>query len=831
MKTEDFFAFMCVFVTPVYLYLHGFKDLFSTTSVRFPLRVNFILTNMNYLNRPLSLLCVVLGLYAPSVTMAQNAGKSAQDLLSGLYENDINYERFKVPAKQYMGHAWFTFQLANLTDASVKEMVRKAVESNAYGGYMITPDRGRMPQGATAPNATYLDKESFRLYRVTIEEGLKQGLPMDILYDELQFPTGMAGGLFAKAYPEDVQKSLEKSETDVVGPLKAELSIPEKNSIYIGTTLMNLETLECVDVSDKVVRDGVVFKVPVPKGSWKVMVFYLDASLRRGVCDYLSEKAIAGLIDVMYDTYYENLKEYFGTMIKQLFFDEPSMHNSVSGRHWTPGFNEGFQKKYGYSPMKYYPALWYDIGSETAAARNALHAYRTELYTENFIGQIARWCAERGVALSGHMDQEEAPNPVGTLGDLMKIFKHEQIPTIDDIWFTGRSNTAYKVVTSAAFNYDRPVILAETYAAYQRKWQTVEAAWRTAMDQHAMGINQQVGWRPSAAESPEIGQFIGRTEYLLRGGRHVADVAMLYPITTMQAKYKFAHPVGVEPATGGPARGVDAGFYFALEGGIPTPEMSYMEMGEMLFRGMQIDFTYLHPEILQEKCLIDGNQLTLDNQLNRESFKVLVLPGCEVISLQTALKVKEFFQAGGTVIATTVLPKYASEFGKDREVQKIIGEIFGIPEYAPMKAAIRAYTDDFKTYFAYRNDAGGKSYFLPRPDPKMVTDVLNESLKVRDVKIQMEPVWPVKLNMAYDGAVTYIHKVKGGKDIYYIVNSTNQPIETSVSFRGSKSLAMWDPHTGERQSVTATATETAGQAVTTAPLSLGALKSVFYITQ
>ena len=346
-----------------------------------------------------------------------------------------------------------------------------------------------------------------------------------------------------------------------------------------------------------------------------------------------------------------------------------------------------------------------------------------------------------------------------------------------------------------------------------------------------MGINQQVGWRPKAAESPEMGQYIGRTEYLLRGGRHVVDIAMLYPIATQQAKYKFAHPTGVEPVIGGPARRVDAGFYYALEGGVVTPENTYMEMGEMLFRGMQIDYTYIHPEILEDNCIIDDGHLTIDNKVNRESFRILILPGCETISLKTAQKVKEFYNAGGTVIATTVLPKYSAEFGKNRDVQNIVGEVFGIPEYGPMKAAIRAYTDDFKTYFAYRNDAGGKSYFLPRPDPKMITDVLNEALPVRDVTIKLEPTWPVKMNMKYDGAVTYIHKVKDGKNIYFIANSTNEPIETSVILRGKKNLALWNPHTGEREDLNTSVSETAGQSATTVPMSLGAMKSVFYIEQ
>jgi hypothetical protein len=341
---------------------------------------------MNYMKKLLCLLLVVSGLNLPAITSAQSADNSNKEIRIGVYDDDINYDNFKVPAKQYMGHAWFTFQLANLTEDAVKGMVRKAVESNAYGGYMITPDRGRMPQGADgankAPNATYLDDEFFRLYKITIEEGIRNGLPMDILYDELQFPTGMAGGLFYEAYPEDVEKSLEKIEKDTVGAAGFELAIPESNSIYIGTTIMNLETHECIDITDKVTRNGFNFKGKVPKGQWKVMLFYLDSSRRRGVCDYLSEKAVSELIEIMYNKYYVNLKEYFGTMIKQVFYDEPSMHNSVSGRLWTPGYNEGFTKKYGYSPMKYYPALWYDIGEETTAARNVLYEYRTELYTE-----------------------------------------------------------------------------------------------------------------------------------------------------------------------------------------------------------------------------------------------------------------------------------------------------------------------------------------------------------------------------------------------------------------------------------------------------------------
>ncbi len=311
--------------------------------------------------------------------------------------------------------------------------------------------------------------------------------------------------------------------------------------------MMNLDTLECVDVSGQTSRDKATFTCQVPAGNWKVMVFYLDPARRRGICDYLDPKAVDELIEVMYDQYYGHLKEYFGKVIKMSFYDEPSLHNAVSGRLWTAGYNDAFEKKFGYSPMKYYPALWYDIGPETAAARNALYGFRTELYAENFIGRIAAWCQKHGIAMSGHLDQEESRNPVGTQGDLMKIFKHQQIPGIDDIWFTGRSNVSYKVVTSAAYNYDRPLMMAETYAAYQPEYRTAKWVYRTAMDQHAMGVNLQIGGRPGDTATAEMGRYVGRMEYLLRHGRHVADIAILYPIAALQADYAFAQPVAVEP--------------------------------------------------------------------------------------------------------------------------------------------------------------------------------------------------------------------------------------------------------------------------------------------
>jgi hypothetical protein len=742
----------------------------------------------------------------------------------------IEYTVFQNPPAEFRGHAWLDFRLGNISDDIVHKMVDQAIQSNSYGGFMIT-STGARPGSAT--NVVYLSDEYFRLYRLAIERGLKGNLPLDVLYDEQQFPTGMAGGQFAARYPNLVAKSLEKVERNVTGPARVELQAPISDGIYIGAVRMNLDTLDCIDISDKRLTGRTAIDCRVPSGRWKVMLFYLDPAVRRGLCDYLDPEAVDGLIELMYQAYYDHLKEYFGSVIKMTFYDEPALHHT-NGRHWTPGFNKAFQSRYGFSPMKYYPALWYDIGPETAAARNALFGFRADLYAENFFGRIAAWCEAHGIAMSGHVDQEEPRNPVGVQGDLMKVFKHQQIPGIDDIWWAGRSNVSYKIISSAACNYDRPLVMAETYAAYMPGQTTPRIAYRTAMDQHAMGANLQIGNRPSNSD-PQMGAvmaaYVGRMEYLLRHGRHVADIAMLYPIAALQADFNFAQPVKVEPATPGGRGGGEPNFYYALEGGVLAPENDYMELGEMLYRGMRLDFTYLHPEVLESKCTVEGTRLVLNNRENREEFRVIIVPGGSTIPVAVAKKLLDFYNSGGTVIATRRLPTRSAEFGKDREVQRIMGEIFGIPAYGPMTAAIRAYTDDFKTFFAHPNASGGKAFFIPQPEPKILDGILREAVQVRDVDIQQPAAWPVKMNRAYDGALTYIHKIKDGRDIYFFANSTDNPVDANVILRGKKNLALWNPHTGERSKAQTTASEAGDAPATTVHLVLPAITSVFFVAE
>jgi hypothetical protein len=694
--------------------------------------------------------------------------------------------------------------------------------------YLTATKRPRSDQGVV-----YLSDDYFKYYRVALEQARKLGMEV-VLYDEWRYPTGMAGGQFYTKYPEYAAKNLQMSERNVAGPASAALELPQ-DRLYVGAVMMNRDTYELVDISSRY-TPGKPLTTQAPKGNWKVMLFYLDptlvpASEKGGGADYLDATAMDKFISLTYQRVYDHVGEFFGKQIKFSFWDEPAMH-PIDGRMWTASFNETYEKQFGYSPMKYYPALWYNIGPQTAAARNALWGWRAHLLATNFVGKIEAFCEAHGIKAGGHWDQEEIVNPVPVNGDFIKLFEHQGVPAVDDIYYLGRSNPGYKIVTSAASNWDKPVVFAETYAAYGPNMNE-KIAYKVAMDQHAMGVNLQItsGGPARTAYAPQFNRFLGRMGYLLQHGRHLADVAVLYPIASLQSVYKFDSGQHSEQRDAERKPNINA-VASAREGGSTPPEIDYQDIGEILFHGLRVDYTYLHPEVLAGKCIVENQRLILNNTENREEYRVLFVPGGDTLSVAAAAKIREFWEKGGIVIATHQLPAKSAEFGRDKEIQKMVADVFGIPVDDPPTADLQRATSGRLVSFYYfkPSAAGGQAYFLPQPEPWVLQWALNKVIPVRDVNIE-GPMGSMKKAPEYDGALTYLHKVKKGKDIYFFANSTDQAVDTTVTLRGRKALKIWDPQTGDSRPAEIIAGDSKGQPVTNIRLVLPAVTALFYVQE
>jgi hypothetical protein len=660
------------------------------------------------------------------------------------------------------------------------------------------------------------------------------------------------------------------------------------------------------------------------------------------------------------------------------------------GRTWTSAFNEKFRRKHGSDPALLYPALWYDIGPDTEAARIALFGMRAELMSEGFVRTIHEWCAAHGIQVSGHPAGNYEPQPVEVSGDNIKFYQYCDIPLLDSIHYYGHGRDGFKLPTSAASTYDRPVTAVEIYGNYPDPSVDKAMLYRSGMELFVRGANLLIPhgmWYEPASmhippeishrnprfgsELPAYNRFVGRCSLLLRGGRHVVDVGMLYPVVALQAAYRFDVPGASQPNWGKDA----------------PAEADYLEISRRLTGRTRHDFTFLHPEILDARCRVEGRRLRLNNPTNWEQYQVVILPGGKVISWSNLRKIQEFYQNGGRVIATTQLPAKSSEFGHDADVLRAIRAMFGeVPANTTGSATggpyrvrieisgstIRTYVkgvlvdvtedasirrgavgiresndetggfanlkvttgggkvlfqDDFaagldewvnienaragngwltvgenhsmrtragsdwtdyvvevelstnnapaglvfrasddgrngymwqfwpakerlrphkkvegqwhvlkdvacvdvdeglKPFQVQTNAAGGRAYFAPRPTTATLQAILNEAVEAPDVRFEGAPE-----ASSGGGMLSYLHKIKDGRHIFYFANSSNDPVDTWVRLRGKLSLSEWNPHTGEISRVECGPVAENGREFTRARLKLAAVKSVFLVS-
>jgi hypothetical protein len=590
---------------------------------------------------------LLLLLMLPALGRAENASEMAKDFAAS-------------PLRWHSRPLWFWN--AKLETEKTCAIVAACKESGYYGmGILPTADMG----------VPFMTPDFLRHYQVAVEKAAGLGMKL-CLYDEFWFPSGSAGGLLTQRHPEALGKRLDMLVVNVTGPQKITQAVPA--GTFMGAVAMNQTTRQRKNITGKAKDGKLVWNAPA--GDWLVMLFTCVRDGGGGLVDYLNPDAVKRFIELTYQAYYDAFPAHFGTTIDSAFYDEPAMYHVQGGRAWTDDFNDKFKKKFGFDPVVYYPALWFDIGPDTAAARNALFGMRAELYSTGFPKTVNDWCRAHRVQLTGHVDQEELANPViGQAGDLIKAFKHQDIPGIDQIAQYGRASRAYKVVSSSAFNYDHPLAMVECYGAIGNM--PVANLYKEAMDQFAKGINLMVPhavWSgspkvvfppdltPGAAiyssELPAYNKYIGRLQRVLQTGRHVADIGVLYPIATLQAGSWF-----------GPGN--------PYEGCVEIREADYMRVGELLALNVRRDFTFVHPEVLEEKCAVAGAEIHLNNKVNAEQYRVFIIPGSRAIHWSSLKKIKKFYDNGGKVIATTRLPEASAEFGKDAEVKKAILAMFG----------------------------------------------------------------------------------------------------------------------------------------------------------
>ncbi|HEV7680316.1 MAG TPA: hypothetical protein VGQ42_17280 [Candidatus Dormibacteraeota bacterium] len=600
----------------------------------------------------------------------------------------------------------------------------------------------------------YLGDAYMRRYRAALTFAREHGLTA-ILYDELGYPTGHAGG--GRIDPANFRKAIARTKL-VAPPEPRTYAVPAGR--LLAAVAMDEATKQRVDLTASVVDGALRWSAPGP--GWTVQFFTLQTCVPQGgaqdyhaVVDYFDPVAVREFIDVTYEAYAREVGEFFGGTITTTFFDDVGIYSA--DRTWAAGIAGVFRERTGRDAATYYPALWEDVGQDTAPARIAFFAARAELLARGFPKLVTDWTAGHGLLASGHAPGQYEVQPTDMCADPFVFYRAQPIPMIDVIFKYGFGRDGFKLTTSAADTLDKPVVLAEQFTTG-----STTTGYRRAMDSLVRGVNAMItSSRGDAGPPSAFAEWLGRCCMPLRGGRRVADIAIAYPIASLQAFYRF-----------------DAGDNQTGPVGLYAPDSAdYLVVGDRLTGDLHRDFTFLHPDDLAgDRVRIDGGVLVLDSRVNRQEFSTLILPGGDVVPVGVLRKLRDFWERGGAIIATTLLPTRSAEFGCDAEVGEIVAAVFGA----------RAATET-----PSRSGGGGAALFVPKPTVAALHDALNRIAGPPDVCFSGSP-----RPHSGNGQFAYIHKIKAGRHVVLVANSSDDDVEATVSIRGALELECWDPHTG-----------------------------------
>ena len=570
----------------------------------------------------------------------------------------------------------------------------------------------------------------------------------------------------------------------------------------------NIDTGECVDLRDAAKGGEIVWEAP--EGNWNLLQFVCRPCPESGCVNYLSYTACREFIERSYKRISDEFADYIPDTLMMTYFNGVSFAGR-NRRMWDAGFNDFFRSEFGFDPAPYYPALFMDIGSETAHMKALMFECRSRMLMSGFFRAVSDFTRTSGLASSGCVADPKTTQAAWMFGDGMAYQKQSTAAAVSLSGGVGYGYNGLKLASGAADCYDKSVVLCDIYGGYAEL--DSDILYHSAVISLSRGCSflmpRLPGGLSDLGQSPAYSDFVGRAQSMLRGGKHMTDIAVLYPIHSLESQAHF-YDVPAE------------GFEYPQ-----TPENAdYMDVVNQLTDYCLRDVTVVHPDAVSEKCFVDGSVIRMANEQNPQSFKVIVIPGTSVISVKALRLISRFFDQGGKVIATTELPSGAFEYNpegdtgvsSDAEVKELVKHIFGVTQ-----DSVNAFTDCFHN----ASPNGGEAYFIP---PSLTgadgTDIVDRELlsaivdgvmpKDRaDVVIEGAPkssdngVFGLSLPaframdpgmdaMRSSRVFNCLHKSLAGCDIYYLANTTLTDFDGTVSVLSSRAVAEeWNPHTGK----------------------------------
>lgn len=708
----------------------------------------------------------------------------------------ISEEEFYNPSKEYRPLALWTW-LNGYVDTTqlvyeLEEMKDKGMRGALIWdlGALVDPDK-RIPAGPPM-----LGAESLNYMDLALTTAKK-------LYLDLGWVAASswnAGGEWVE--PRHAAKELLHSSQLVEGPSQLKIDVLEPKSnrksasqlTLLATIAVPFSEENSIDYSsrqpvllDEFIEDGSIVNWTVPPGKWEILSYFMSNTGQHLVVpspnssgliiDHLSKEATRSY----FDSIFGRLAPITSKGNQFTFF----MHDSYEvweANDWSPTFLEKFRSVYGYDPLPYLPLIASHTSTDSLLSKRFLHDYNrliSDMMIENHFAQSTAIAEQKGIQMiieAGHGGNVRV-EPLKALGN-------SHIP-MGEFWNRQR-HWVTKEAASAAHIYGKQIVASESLTGWNH-WQhgptdfkqLIDIAFCDGLNQvvfHTFSHNPKIAGKPGfvyhAGEHINVNttwwemarpfmDYIARCSYLLRQGNYVADVLLYYgdeapnlvPPRRLDPNYTPDMP-GIFPT------------YFYDESrcphcGRPKP----VNPGHLL--GYQYD--YINEDVITSALEVQEGRFVLPHG---QSYKVLVLPDREAISLEVLKRLEKLIYDGAVVIGrkperSTSLKDYPAV---DEAVKEIADKIWGKCDGEKILS---------NTY------GKGTIYW-----GKTVQEVLDER--------SIPPDFEVTGIHNHDRHIDFVHRQMEGEDVFFISNSSHTQEKITGVFRVDQASIpeIWDAETG-----------------------------------
>ncbi len=540
-----------------------------------------------------------------------------------------------------------------------------------------------------------------------------------------------------------------------------------------------------VDLTGKLDKDGALHW-DVPAGKWTIlrMGYSITGAKNRPATpagsgyevDKLSAKYVQQYFQGYMDPIREQLGDLTGSTLQYMTMDswEAGMQN------WTDDMIVEFERRRGYDPTKYLPALAGRVVESAEISDRFLWDFRrtlADMFADNFYGTMVGELHKNGMRAYAEASGVALEIPEDTLLNKSYI----DVP-MAEFWVRAlHPESMYYVdvrgAASAAHVYGKPIVATESYTGggYEAPYTLKKIAdywfaqgvnrlvFHTSAEQPldtkpgntmvGTHINRNITWAEQAAP---FMTYVARVSYMLQQGKPVADLAYLLP------------------------EGAPSTMPFWGSGLQPAPPAGY-------------DYDYINTDVLLHHTSVDadgrihvgGSNVLPDGM----SYRVLVLPPTAEMTPEVLRKLHELVAAGGTIVGARPArsPSLLHYPEADTEVRNLATDLWG---------DVDGVTD---TQHAF-----GKGMVYQG----LTLDEVLSRLKDR----------PDFVSSGGPGvAPAWIHRRTADADIYFVANQCDSAQHIDMRFRArfqaaGKSVQIWRPMNGEMTSVTSGAGAESGDA-------------------